>query len=803
MVHAFQLSIEDEQYQRIPRHGAAEFPLWWTEGLAEYWSAGEDARDEMILRDLVIGGHLPHLQDLNYSTSGLVYPLGGRLHRWLGQTYGDWRIVRMYQDLWRYPTFEAAMEAIYGKSLDRLDFEFQLAMKRAYLPTIYSYGPVAIAGRRIGRSAVNGSAAPVGDDGSDAYYFTGGDGYITVRRSSLDGGRIGEPVMVSGRTAELETIHPFDSRLDASRPGLLLLSSRQGARDALLIWDLKRGQIAGRYSFPELVSVSSPAWSADGHSIVFSGLTESGVSDLYRVRLPGGELEKVTDDPYQDLDPAPSPDGRWVAFTSDRTAEGPDGAMNLFLQDQATGEIRQLTSGNWVDETPRWDEHGRLFFASDRDGVLNIFSIDTLGTGRRETSAWTGAFSPSPIPGRSALLVTAWEDNELGVYAIAVDSMAQRDTFTTPTQVAEAAKWHWAAPGVAAPESESSQPYRRRFQFDIAAGRAVFIPSVGGSQGVSVLFSDLFEEHTLFFNVSTYQGQGIGGIVDNLSATAIYLNQHQHLNWGLAAFRVKGSSYTGGFDVAYDESAYGVAGFLRYPLTRYTRIEGGITVEHSARVDFYVPVSQPFREGWIASHYLSYTFDNALWTTSGPIDGGHFNLTASVGSDFTNARFDNYTLFADFRRYLRFGRNSAFAIRAMGFMSGGDRPNFLNIGGTLGMRGYPLYGYIEGSRAIMLNQEFRLPLLRYLSFGTPVGALTLPSFQLAPFFDVGKAWYPTGPYRGWIGSWGASFRLSLGPYITLRLDWGRRFSGHGLGGYGLTLEDRKPGFLKFFFGYNY
>lgn len=804
MVHAFQLSVLDEQYQRIPRQLPAEFPLWWTEGLAEYWSAGEDARDEMILRDLVLEGHLPHLQDLTFATSGLVYPLGGRLHRWLGETYGDWRIVKMYQDIWRYQTFEAAMEAVYGKSLDRLDLEFQLAMRRAYLPVVNAYGPVSIAGHRIGRSAVNGAAAPVEDGGSDAYYFTGNDGYITVRRTGLDGnGPNGEAVLVAGRTAELESIHPFDSRLDASRPGLLLLSSRQGERDALLIWDLTKRRVEGRYTFPTLVSVSSPAWSADGHSIVFSGLTEAGVSDIYRVRLPDGQLEKVTDDSYQDLDPAASPDGRWVAFTSDRTAEGPDGAMNLFLQDLATGEVHQLTSGRWVDETPRWDDHGRLFFASDRDGVLNIFSVDTLGAGRRETSAWTGAFAPAPIPGRAALLVTAWEASELGVYAIPVDSLAQRDTFALPTQLAAGSQWEWAPRGAAPPESKTSQPYRRRFQFDIAAGRAVFIPSVGGSQGISVLFSDLFEEHTLFFNVSTYQGQGLGGVLDNLSATAIYLNQHRRLNWGAAAFRIKGSSYTGGFDVAYDEDAYGVAGFLRYPLTRFTRLEGGITLEHSERVDFYVPVSEPFRRGFIASHYVNFTFDNALWTYSGPIDGGHFSLTGSVGTDFTNARFDNYTAIADGRRYFRFGRNSAYAVRMLGYISGGDRPNFVNIGGTLGLRGYPLYGYIEGSRAAMLNQELRLPLLRYLAFGTPLGQITLPSVQLAPFVDIGKAWYPTGIKRGWIGSWGASFRLSLGPFVTLRLDWGRRFSTSGLGGYGLSLADRQPGFLKFFFGYNY
>ncbi len=94
--------------------------------------------------------------------------------------------------------------------------------------------------------------------------------------------------------------------------------------------------MAGRYQFPQLVSLLSPHWMPDGQSIVVSGLSERGVSDLYRVRLPGGQLEALTSDRYQDLDPSPSADGRRLVFASDRTAEGREGAANLFLLDLQT-----------------------------------------------------------------------------------------------------------------------------------------------------------------------------------------------------------------------------------------------------------------------------------------------------------------------------------------------------------------------------------------------------------------------------------------------------------------------------------
>ncbi|MGH7591042.1 MAG: hypothetical protein ACREL2_06350, partial [Gemmatimonadales bacterium] len=101
MTHVFQLDLEGDAYARTFHDVTSMLPLWWSEGLAEYFSAGQDARDEMIMRDLTISGRLPSLHDLGGVEGAIVYPIGGRIHQWLGRTYGDWRIARFYRDLWR------------------------------------------------------------------------------------------------------------------------------------------------------------------------------------------------------------------------------------------------------------------------------------------------------------------------------------------------------------------------------------------------------------------------------------------------------------------------------------------------------------------------------------------------------------------------------------------------------------------------------------------------------------------------------------------------------------------------------
>ena len=804
MVHVFQLDMLSENYLLAPRSRRFAFPLWWSEGLAELWSAGQDARDEMIMRDLTLSGRLPPLKQLTYVTSGIVYPLGGQVHRWLADTYGDWRVALMYKELNRYESFEAAIEATYGRTLDQLSDEFQLALRRRYYPSVDSLAPLYVLGTELAGPGVKAAVLPDttgGDSLRQVAYLSPAGGYVSIYRKPLNGGKA-RSIVTGGRTAELESFHAFESRMDASRPGLLLFTARYGDRDALIVWDLERGRMAGRYQFPELVSLLSPHWMPDGQSIVLSGLSESGVSDLYRVRLPTGRLEPLTRDRYQDLDPSPGDDGRSLVFASDRTAGGKHGAINLYLLDLASGRTSQLTAGDWVDESPTWAADGRIYFTSDRDGVLNVFSVDSSGAGRRETSAWTGAFDAVPLPD-GGLVVGGFHDLNWNLYRIPVDSAAREDRFAAIAP-RTAARWDWnVSDDTAASTAAEGEPYRRRFTLDFAAGEAVIVPGYGGAQGLYFVASDLLGDNVLYGSLSSYQGRRLGSILSNLSGSAVYLNQSRRVNWGVGAYRTKSRNFEGDQVIAYNETAYGVLGLLRYPLTRFTRVEGTVVVEHSDRVDFTLPVEEPRRTGWIASHYLSYVRDNALWIPSGPIDGGRFAVTAGISSDFSNSRFDSYLLSGDWRRYFRLGQRSAWALRAYGFYSAGDRPRRVNLGGTLALRGYPQFGYIVGSEAFMFNQELRLPLLTHLTLGTPLGDLDLPEIQAGLFTDVGKAKFSTSTDRALLGSYGVSFRLALGPLTVLRLDVGRRFSDEGFQGYSLSSDQKDAGFVSFFFGYNY
>ena len=813
LVHVFQLSVAAQTFGRYPRFRQPGLPLWWSEGLAEFLSAGEDSRDEMVLRDMTIAGRLPTLPQLTYAYGGLVYPVGGSIHRFLAERYGEWRILELYSDVWKFGSFDAALAAVYGRTIEQLSDEWQYWMRQRYYPAVASQPPLAITARKLTELAIKPTAYQLpGDTIPSFLFFSPASGYTTIYAQNL-AGRHKRSVVQGERSEQFESFHFFESRIDVNANGVAAFSSKYAERDALFFWDLTRTTVVGRYQFPELVSILSPAWAPDAKSVVFSGLSESGYSDLYRLWLAdsgdsagAGRLERLTSDRYEDIDPTISPDGKTVVFSSDRTPFGRTGAHNVFALDLASGAIRYLTYGDWRDEAPRWGGD-RIYFASDRDGTFQVYSIDARGTGRRETRTLNGAFDPQWVAGpHGGLLFGAFADLSFNIY-IAPPQPDTGGTFTLAHASSDSLpppSWTWGELSHPQYARTDGAPYERKFSLDFAAGDAVVAPGLGAAQGAVFVFSDLLSDHLVFLAVSSFQSAGFGSLLDNVNGTAFYLNQSRRINWGVGAFRQRGLFYEGDFNSLFEEKSYGAFAQVRYPFTRFRRIVGEYRIERSDRFDLFSDeVDEPRRLGWLASNYLTYVKDNTLWLTTGPIDGERYNLTAGLVNDLSHGRFDSWLLSADVRKYVRTSLNSAVALRVQGYASGGERPRRISIGGSWGLRGYPRYGYVAGTHAWLVNAEYRFPITDFLTIGFPFGAARFPGVQGALFVDYGRAWSRTTARRGVLGSSGLGLRMPIGPPLVLRLDLGYRLGTTNLDFYGLPARTQNRRFVDFFFGFNY
>ncbi len=827
LVHVFQLARQRLNNRLSPKLRGLQMPLWFTEGSAEYFSAGEDALDDMILRDITQGGRLPSIEDLEYAGGGIVYPIGGELVRFLADTYGEWRLVAIYDDAWKYDSFNELMAAVFGKPMSALTAEWHYHLRQLYYPMVTSQRPLNLGGRPLAQLALKPVVwTPPGDSTPLVLYISPRTGYTNIYAVPLRGGRT--RTIVSGeRTAQLESFHSFDSRMDVDSTGVLVFATRYMERDALVFWDIQQRKLVGRYQFPDIISILSPAWAPDRQSVVFSGLTLSGSSDLYRLYVADGRLERLTSDRYNDTDPSFSPDGTRIVFSSDRTPFGPNDAMNLFVLDVATRQVRYLTYGDWHDRGPRWTAAGMVTFTSDRRGVPDIYVVDSTGAGHRESGVPGGVFDPVWVPSAGMYVLGGFENLSFNIYTLrppvrdtsAADvELALKDSLGRVAAVVpppdtvvlaglrEPPEWRWRELDDARFARTEPERYERKYTVDFAGAEAAITPGVGGVQGASFVLSDMLADNLFFVNVLAFQqGGGLSDLVANFNGSVTYINQQRRLNWGIGAFRVRGIFYENTFDRTYRETSSGGYAVLRYPLSRFSRVEARAQLEYSDRTDFgFLDGSSelfPHRAGVLTSNYLSFVHDNSLWMPTGPIDGGRERFTGGIVTDLQNARFDSWVLSGDVRRYLRTGLKTAFALRGYLYLTGGERPQRITLGGSYGLRGYPRYTYVSGSRAFMANAEWRFPLTDYLTLGFPFGEWRFPGIEGAVFADAGRAWEAHSGEQGVIGAYGFSFRMNIGYPLILRLDTGWRYGARDT--YVLPSDARRKHFVDFWFGFDY
>jgi Tol biopolymer transport system component/imidazolonepropionase-like amidohydrolase len=141
--------------------------------------------------------------------------------------------------------------------------------------------------------------------------------------------------------------------------------------------------------------IMRPVIAPDGTRIAFAAL-----GDLWIAPATEGDVhaERVTRDVFIETDPAWSPDGTQLAFSSDR-----DGSMDLWLRDMKTGRDRKLAP---LASSAAWSPDGGRIAFLDPDSQLHIVDV-VSGDLRKARDRVFEPGRPSWLPGGRAVVMGA------------------------------------------------------------------------------------------------------------------------------------------------------------------------------------------------------------------------------------------------------------------------------------------------------------------------------------------------------------------------------------------------------------
>jgi Tol biopolymer transport system component len=760
LVHAFQFDMTTPQNAPPGQNGAERLPLWFIEGMAEYLSLGPvDPNTAMWLRDAARDNKLPSIDDLD-NPKYFPYRWGQAFWAYVGGRYGDDMIRRMLALAAAAGDYNVAIERALGIKTKALSSDWQDAIRRTYADVLASTTPPNEIGRIVIRATGLGGDVNVGPAISpDGRYLA----FLSTRSvfstdlfvADAATGRILHKLTSTASDPHFSSLQFIYSAGAWDSTGKqIAIATVVSGRPALAIFDAESGSKRHEAQVAGVDEIFNPTWAPDDHAICFTGISR-GLTDLYLYDLAQSKLQRLTNDAFADIQPAWSPDGRRIAFATDRFSSNLDtlaiGDYRIATIEPESGRIepiRTFAAGKSIN--PQWTPDGRaLLFISDRDGIPNLYrlaldsgaiaQVTNVGTGLSGITSSSPALSVASKSG--AVAFSVYEGGKYDIYAI---DGAERGTAVSTAAAADrpsagvlppadrrpsetAALLTNATLGLPPPAAYPSESYRPSLSLEGLAqptfgiGASRFGAAIGG--GIALQFGDMLGDHVL---TTVLQVSSIGGNFSpkDTAAEVAYLNQAHRWNWGVVGGQLPYLS--GGFQsgigvvgnepaeidqtILFRQTEQSAAGIVAYPFNRAQRVEfqGGvsrITFDQIVQTTAFslntgqllvndsqsTQIQSPLT---LASTSAALVFDTANYGATSPVAGSRYRIEASP--TFGSIQYTG--LLADYRRYfmpVSFYTIAGRVLHYGRYGSGGDDPRLfpLFIGYPNLVRGYDINSF--------------------------------------------------------------------------------------------------------------
>ncbi len=738
-------------------------PLWFVEGIAEYYSKGGlDPETDGYVRDLLWNPDPErHYQVVAYADDryrGYIptYKLGQARIAFIAEVYGKEKIQAYIENAYvtgaqgRLPpgerTFGAVTRRVLGESLEQVDARWRAWLKRRYYPDYLANGQDLPQVEEVRGAPAELEAYAASPDGATIFARGIDREEGRARLYLFDGRHPGRALeVVEDDRPGFESLHPIEQNVLAISDHAIAFTAQDGSGDSLYFQSYLRSggtgakppvlQLGPRRKLSiahpaglRFIEVSDPAFSEDESHIAFVGLTERGQRDIYVVAAAGGAARQITDDAYNERDLFWGKDG--IYCSSDATDHG---LYNLFRIDPGTGDRTRLTTAPANDRHPRRQGDGSVLYSSDTAGKTDLYR---LGDGRtqRITDFTTGLWNPAAAPADRAIWAQTFNHGRFRLVEVPRVAWLEQPATTVPPAPGPPLAFPTERFPETIPRYESYALRNWRLENAIVFGGAATNAIAG--RGV-LLFSDVLRDNLLYVDLAVY------GSFSYTQGLVLFENRAHRTAWALGAYQF----VTLQFDrlnptLSFLQRDFGVRGILRFPIDRFRRVEaelnlGGLqryclTDEgfdftfacrglYAARPEYPTTADWERRNGGvnpIANPVFRFGYDTVRFDRyEGPIDGS--SLLFELGGNVvpTRGAVSGFTRLDAERYWHLFGR-SKFFLRLASAITFAPNDNsriwakswWLTSADNL--RGfYPLdFAYLIGQNYYVVNAELHIPL---------------------------------------------------------------------------------------------
>jgi hypothetical protein len=748
-----------------------EMPLWINEGLSDYMTEAWRPLDLMMVRDAAVTDNVPRMSRLNnyggFNNPRMIYNLGHAVFEFIEARWGK-KGLQDYILALRKSVIgggEDAFKEAFNLKDEEFDQQFEKWLKDRFKP-FRDKERAADYGRNLApnpeksefSNALSAEPSPSGDliavvtgnrkdEEADVVLVSSHDGRVVQNMTAgFDQSKGFEFIVTPGSRWNTVPWLTWSSAGDR-----LAYFVRNEKSRTLIIQDVLTTKIIQRIPMTMVDDPESPDFSPDGRKIVFAAL-QGGVGDIFILDLESKGLTNVTKDAFGDSGPTWSPDGSYIIYVS-RVS----GYEKLFKLDVATGTKTQITFGTHDDTAANFvDDHTLVFSSTATDpaqsidpevakngDIYNIWTLDMRSNQLRQyTDALGGNTTPIVLKDENnapriafiSYYKTDWELHALDRRE-PIATVASAD-FGSPGPIIDfqAPLSHTLVKDKIKKKGALEKLFldgRPPVNIGVSSGGDVF----GGS---SVTVSDVLGDQQFNFLASSYS--------QYRTMSFAYTNLSRRLNWAVQAFSQTQFYYGQYSNLLYDpvyapyvsrdlaESTSTVRGGTAYaiwPFNRYRRLELFTSVLNYKQ-EFNDPVlgdlsaqyqqdtygRQILQNGWFLPFGANYVQETTIFREFGPLSGNTMRIGYQIAPPV--GELSRQTVDVDLRKYVRLGTSGLLALRARGFNSWGQTPDFIYFGGNSELRGYDYLQFL-GSKAAFTNAELRFPLIEAML--TPIGVM--------------------------------------------------------------------------------